>query len=169
MELHPEQIAKGLITESFHSRRLIVGIFVIVNAAMLTGGLLWPKAYTASTSILVDERTIIQPLMAGAAVATDALDRSRNAREVIFGRKIMDLVLENGGWLNTQPSVEEREFIIEEIKKRTVISTVGKNILRIEDRDVDPEPAFRVTGNFAELFMLESIARTAPTRGREFV
>jgi len=49
MELHPEQIAKGLITESFHSRRLVVGIFVIVNAAMLTGGLLWPKAYTAST------------------------------------------------------------------------------------------------------------------------
>jgi len=160
MELHPEQIAKGLITESFHSRRLVVGIFVIVNAAMLTGGLLWPKAYTASTSILVDERTIIQPLMAGAAVATDALDRSRNAREVIFGRKIMDLVLEYG-WLKAEPSVEERELLIEGIKKRTVISTVGKNILKIEYRDDDPGRAFRVTEKFAELFMQESIAAKA--------
>src|SRR6266481_273255 len=157
----PEQIAKSLITEAFHSRRLVVTIFVIVNVAALIVGWVWPKGYTASTSILVDERTIIQPLMAGAAVATDALDRSKNAREVIFGRKIMDLVLENGGWLKTQPSVEEREFIIEEIKKRTVISTVGKNILRIEYRDVDPDRAFRVTDKFAELFMQESIAAKA--------
>jgi len=164
----PEQIAKALISESFHSRRLVVAIFVIVNAATLVGGWLWPKGYTASTSILVDERTIIQPLMAGAAVATDALDRSKNAREVIFGRKIMDVVLEYGGWLKDKPSVGERELLIEDIKKRTAISTVGKNILRIEYRDVDPERAFRVTGKFAELFMQESIAAKAAESGAAF-
>ncbi len=168
MQLYPEQIAKVLITESFHSRRLVVGIFVIVNAAMLAAGLLWPKGYTASTSILVDERNIIQPLMQGAAVATDALDRSRNAREVIFGRKIMDLVLEYGGWLKATPSVEERERLIEQIKMRTAISTVGKNILRIEYRDADPERAFRVTEKFAELFMQESIAAKAAESGAAF-
>src|SRR5882762_6057789 len=151
----PEQIAKALVAESFHSRRLVVAIFVIVNAVTLTGGWLWPKGYTASTSILVDERTIIQPLMAGAAVATDALDRSKNAREVIFGRKIMDLALESG-WGKTNPSAEERELLIEGIKKRTVISTVGKNILRIEYQDVEPERASRVTEKFAELFMQAS-------------
>src|SRR6266513_5624018 len=116
MHLLPEQIAKALITESFYSRRLIVRIFVIVNVALLTAGMLWPKGYTASTSILVDERTIIQPLMQGAAVATDALDRSKNAREVIFGRKIMEQVLEHGGWSKSIPS-EELERLIEEIKK----------------------------------------------------
>ncbi len=163
----PEQIAKALMTESFHSRRLVVAIFVIVNAVTLTAGLLWPKGYTASTSILVDERTIIQPLMAGAAVATDALDRSKNAREVIFGRKIMDLVLEYGGWLKSKPS-EEVERLIEEIKKRTVISTVGKNILRIEYHDVDPERAFHVTEKFAALFIQESIAAKAAESGAAF-
>src|SRR5215467_13246095 len=139
MQLLPEQIAKALVNEAFYSRRAFVAIFVIVNAVMLPLGLMWPKLYTASTSILVDERTIIQPLMQGAAVATDALDRSRNAREVIFGRKIMDSVLEYGGWLAANPSVEDREQIIEGIKKRTTIGTVGKNILRIEYRDVNPE------------------------------
>src|SRR5882672_9118611 len=157
----PEQIAKALITESFHSRRLVVAIFVIVNAVALTVGWLWPKGYTASTSILVDERTIIQPLMAGAAVATDALDRSKNAREVIFGRKIMDSILEYGGWLKTTPSVEERESLIEGIKKRTTITPVGKNILRIEYHDDDPRRTFRVTEKLAELFMQESIAAKA--------
>ena len=163
----PEQIAKALVTESFHSRRLVVAIFVIVNAVMLTAGWLWPKGYVASTSILVDERTIIQPLMQGAAVATDALDRSKNAREVIFGRKIMDVVLEYGGWLKGKPS-EENERLIEEIKKRTVISTVGKNILRIEYSDVDPVRAFRVTEKFAELFIQESIAAKAAESGAAF-
>jgi polysaccharide chain length determinant protein (PEP-CTERM system associated) len=163
----PEQIAKALITESFHSRRLVVAIFVIVNAAMVTAGWLWPKGYVASTSILVDERTIIQPLMQGAAVATDALDRSKNAREVIFGRKIVDLVLEYGGWLKGKPS-EESERLIEEIKKRTVISTVGKNILRIEYHDIDPMRAFRVTEKYAELFIQESIAAKAAESGAAF-
>jgi polysaccharide chain length determinant protein (PEP-CTERM system associated) len=120
-----------------------------------------PRAYTASVSILVDERTIIQPLMQGAAVATDALDRSRNAREVIFGRKIMDAILEYGGWLKTQPGVEEREMLIDDIKKRMFITTVGKNILRIEYKDSDPERAFRVTEKIAELFIQESIAAKA--------
>src|SRR5258708_10693531 len=98
--------------------------------------------------------------MAGGGVATDALDSRGNAREVIFGRKIMDLVLEYG-WLKAEPSVEERELLIEGIKKRTVISTVGKNILKIEYRDDDPGRAFRVTEKFAELFMQESIAAKA--------
>src|SRR6266850_2214217 len=164
----PEQIAKSLITESFHSRRLVVTIFVIVNVAALAVGWLWPKGYTASTSILVDERTIIQPLMAGAAVATDALDRSKNAREVIFGRKIMDIVLEYGGWLKDRLSVGERELLIEDIKKRTAISTVGKNILRIEYRDAEPERAFRVTGKLAELYMQESIAAKVAESGAAF-
>jgi polysaccharide chain length determinant protein (PEP-CTERM system associated) len=167
MHLLPEQIAKALITESFYSRRLVVRIFVIVNVALLTAGLLWPKGYTASTSILVDERTIIQPLMQGAAVATDALDRSKNAREVIFGRKIMDQVLEHGGWSKSIPS-DELERLIEETKKRTVISTVGRNILRIEYQDVDPERAFRVTEKFAELFIQESIAAKAAESGAAF-
>jgi polysaccharide chain length determinant protein (PEP-CTERM system associated) len=161
MNLVPEQIARAVVNEAFYSRRMVVAIFVVLNVAVLTAGLLWPKAYTASTSILVDERTIIQPLMQGAAVATDALDRSRNAREVIFGRKIMDIVLDYGGWLKNNPSVEEREFIIDDIKKRTSISTIGKNILRIEYKDVDPERAFRVTQKFADLFMQESIAAKA--------
>ena len=168
MYLLPEQIPKALMTESFHSRRLVVAIFVIVNAVAITAGLLWTKVYTASTSILVDERNIIQPLMQGAAVATDAMDRSKNAREVIFGRKVMDVVLEYGGWLKAKPSVEERELLIEEIKKRTFISTVGKNILRIEYRDDDPERAFRVTEKFAELFMQESIAAKAAESSAAF-
>jgi len=89
------------------------------------------------------------------------MDRSKNAREIIFGRKIMDVVLEYGGWLKSNPGVEERELIIEQVKQRTAINTVGKNILRIDYKDIDAERAFRVTEKMAELFMQESIAAKA--------
>jgi protein tyrosine kinase modulator len=161
MQLSPEQIAKALLNEAFHSRRLVVAMFVVVNAVMLAVGLLWPKTFTASAGILVDERSILQPLMQGAAVATDAMDRSKNAREVMFGRKIMDIILEEGGWLKSTPSAAERDLIIDGIKKRTIISTAGKNILRIEYQDTDPARAFHVTEKLAELFIQESITAKA--------
>lgn len=168
MYLLPEQIPRALLNEAFHSRRMVLAVFVAVTLTMLAVGFYWPKGYTASTSILVDERNVIQPLMAGAAVATDAMDRSKNAREVIFGRKIMDSVLESGGWLKENLSVPERESIIEGIKKRTTITPVGKNILRIEYRDVDPQRAFRVTERFGALYIEESVAAKAAESAAAF-
>jgi polysaccharide chain length determinant protein (PEP-CTERM system associated) len=165
MRIHPEQIARALINEAFDSRRMVVGIFVVVSVAVLISGLMWPKYYAASTNILVEDRNIIQPLMQGAAVQTDVSDLTRNARELIYGRRIMDRILEHGGWLDKQPSAVEREFLIEGIKKRTLVSNVGRNLVKIEYQDTNPERAFRVTQKFAELFIQEGVAaRAAETR-----
>jgi polysaccharide chain length determinant protein (PEP-CTERM system associated) len=158
MQMYPEQIAKTLVVEAFQSRRLVVAMFVFVNVAMLIAGLLSPKGYSASTTILIDDRNIVSPLMQGAAVATEVTDRGRNAREVIFGRKIMDQILEHGRWMVDRPTAEQQERLIEEIKKRTAIATVGRNIIKIEYRDDDAERVFRTTQKMAELFIQESIA-----------
>jgi protein tyrosine kinase modulator len=168
MQMYPEQIVKTLIVEIFQSRRLVVGIFVVVNAAMLIVGLLFPKGFSASTSILIDDRNIVQPLMQGAAVPTEVTDRGRNAREVIFGRKIMDQILERGGWTVDRPTAEQQERLIEEIKKRAAITTVGRNIIKIEYKDDDAERAYRTTQKMAELFMQESIAAKAAESSAAF-
>lgn len=165
VQMHPEQIAKALLHESFSSRRTVVILFVLINAAVLAVGWFWPKGFTASTSILVEEKNIIQPLMQGAAVATEVADRSKNVREVIFGRKIMDAILEAGEWMKDRPSPEEQERIVEGIKKRTLVTTAGKNLLIIEYRDIDPERALHVTQKYAELFIRESLtAKAAESR-----
>jgi polysaccharide chain length determinant protein (PEP-CTERM system associated) len=165
MQIHPEQIARTLIKEAFISRRVVVGIFVLVNAVLLATGLTWPKYFAASTTILVEEKNIIQPLMQGAAVATDVSGLNRNASELIYGRRIMDRIMEHGGWLDKHPSAEEQESLVEGIKKRTAVSNLGKNLIKIEYRDTDPERAFRVTQKFAELFIQEGVAtRAAETR-----
>ena len=159
MQMYPEQIAKALINESFHSRRLVVAMFVIVNVVMLTAGLLWPKSYMGSTSIIVDEKSIMEPLMKGAAVATETADRNRNAREVILGRRIMGQVLERAGWLADHPTALEQEALIEHIKARTTITPVGRDVIKIEYRDSDQERTLFVTKTFADLFIQEMIAQ----------
>jgi uncharacterized protein involved in exopolysaccharide biosynthesis len=99
--------------------------------------------------------------MLGAAVATDVADRGKNAREVIFSRKIMGGALEQGGWMKDRPSVAEQDEIIGEIKKRTTVSNVpggGKAIININYRDDQQQRAYLVTNAFAELFISEVVA-----------
>ena len=168
MPMYPEQIAKALINEIFHSRRLVVGLFVAVNAVTLAVGLQWPKLYTSSTTILVDDRNIVQPLMQGTAVATEVTDRGRNAREVIYGRKIMDQILEEGGWLISRPNAGGQERILEDVKRRTAVALVGRNIIRIEYRDDEAERAFSTTQRLAELFIQESLSAKAAESAAAF-
>lgn len=157
MSLRPEQIFKVLINEAFYYRRAVVIGFFAINLLMLGLGLIWPKGFTSSTTILVEEKKIIQPLMQGAAVATEVADRSRLAREVILGRKIMSQILEHGGWMKGNPTPTEQENIIEKLTKRTTITGAGKDLIKIEYKDDDPQRAFRTTQKYAELFIAESL------------
>jgi polysaccharide chain length determinant protein (PEP-CTERM system associated) len=161
MNLHPEDLFKVLVNEAFCYRRALVGAFIVINLAMLVFGLLWPKGFTSYTSIVVDDKKVIQPLMQGAAVTTDVADRGRLAREVIFGRKMMNQILEVGGWLKDNPSPTEQEKIIEKITKQTSLANVGKDIIKIEYRDDDPQRAFKIAQKYADVFISESLGAKA--------
>jgi len=159
MATYPEEITKALINESFHSRRLFVALFVLVNLVALAAVFVWPKSYTSSTSILVDDKNVIQPLMLGAAVTTDVADRGKNAREIIFSRKIMLGVLEHGGWMKDRLSAAEQDEIIGQIKKRTTVFNIpGKASINIDYRDNQQQRAYLVTKALAELFIAEVVA-----------
>ncbi len=159
--IHPEHLRRLLIGELFNSRREAVGIFSFVAIALVVAGLIWPKGYVASTTILVDEKNIIQPLLQGAAVSTEITDRSRLARETIFGRKVMTQLLTDTGELKGDSSPAEQDELFKQLKKQTTISTITRNVIKIEYRDDDPEQAFRTTKRYAELFIDEALGTKA--------
>lgn len=158
MRPNPEHLIRLLINETFVFRQAVVGGFVLITMALLAVGFVWPKGYTSSTTILIDEKNIIRPLMEGTAVPTEVADRSRLASEVIFGRKIMNQILVDGGWLEDESSPEEQEKIIERLIKQTKVSIVGRNLIKIEYKDNDPERAKKITEKYAELFITESLS-----------
>lgn len=148
----------ALVSEG-RRRRLTMGIiFAFIALAALVTGLLWPKKYEASTTILAQESSIISPLMEGAAAATANKNRASIARDVIFSRKVMSEILTAGGWMATHPSPVEQDRLIEGIKSRTKVLTEHDNLITISYFDTDPKRAYEVTRQFAQLFISESLA-----------
>ena len=137
---------------------LLVGVFAAIALTALFVGALLPKKYTSSTTILVEERNIIAPLMEGRAVATSVVDRASILREVAFSKRVMHEILKTGGWLEGNPSPIERDKLIEKIVGRTVVSNPRANLIEISYSDTDAERAYRVTQRFAELVIEESLS-----------
>ncbi|TCV97596.1 polysaccharide chain length determinant protein (PEP-CTERM system associated) [Luteibacter rhizovicinus] len=148
----------ALVSEARRRRVTMAFVFAAIALAALAIGMLWPKKYEASTSILAQEASIITPLMEGAASTTANKNRAGIARDVIFSRKVMSEILASGGWMATNPSPVEQDKLIEGIKSRTNIQTSRDNLITITYFDSDPRRAFAVTKQFAQLFITESLA-----------
>lgn len=137
---------------------MLAGVFATIALTALLIGLLIPKKFTSSTTILVEESNIIAPLMEGRAVATELADRAGITREVAFSRKVMGEILKVGGWMADQPSAIRQDKIIEQVTARTTISNPQPNLIQITYTDPEPERAFAVTKRFADMVMSESLA-----------
>lgn len=158
MNIPLSYLPRILFSEALVWRYVLVGAFVMITVSGVLVGLHWPKSYSASTTIYVEERNIIQPLMQGTAVATTSTDRAKIARELIFSRKILDPVMEHSGWLKNKPSQLDQAKTMEYVKDHTRVMNVGANLIKIEFEDSDPERAYRTTEQFASLFIQQSSA-----------
>lgn len=156
MNLSTEQLLTMLGRELLTKRKLVLAIFLLVNVISVVVGLSWSKSYVSSTTIFVEEKNILDPLMQGAAVRTPVTDRSRIAKEVIFGRKVMNQLAEDLGLFAGNPSDIERERVIDRLRSHTTITQAGRGLIRIEHSDAGAKTALRATQRLAEFFILES-------------
>jgi polysaccharide chain length determinant protein (PEP-CTERM system associated) len=148
-----------ILAKEFRRRSvLLLGIFAAIAMLALVLGVLLPKKYTSTTTILVEERNIIAPLMEGRAVATNVVDRASILREVAFSQKVMEEILKTGGWLEDNPSPLEKDKLIEKIIGRTKVSNPSANLIQVAYSDSDAERAYHVTKRFAELMIQESLS-----------
>jgi polysaccharide chain length determinant protein (PEP-CTERM system associated) len=139
-------------------RRLVpmAVLFALIALTAIAVGWNWPKKYHSASTILVSEDKTIQKLLEGRAAPTSVTDRAMIAREVIFGSKVMEAALREGGWLADEPSPGERARIADMIQSRTVIGAPRENLIRIEYWDTDAARAQRIAQLFADRFMAES-------------
>lgn len=156
MSLPYESLLKIVLNETFTYRNAITVFFVVVSLSILGVGTMWPKKYTSSTSILINESNIIDPLMEGRAVATSVSDRSSIVHEIIFRKKILDQVLLAGGWMDNEISAVDQQLLRESVRKRTTVDG-DDNLLKISYTDSEPERAFIVTKTFSDIFIQESL------------
>lgn len=137
---------------------MLAATFAGIALFALLIGVMLPRKYASSTTILVQESNIIAPLMEGRAVPTGVSDRAGITREVAFSKKVMHRILEIGGWMEDEPTPVEQDKLIEKIIARTDISNPRSNLIQITYTDPSPERAFEVTRNLANLVIEESLA-----------
>ncbi len=171
MAIAREDWLRILFSEVLRTPRFVVASFVAILALFTLAGLLWRPQFSAHSIILVDEKNIIQPLMEGTAVATPAIDRARLAREVIHGRRFMQQLLQETGMIAEDVSAEELEKHMKKVTDRIAITNVGRNLIRLEYRDGNPERAYQVAKRMTELFIAKSLeAKEAESRAAfEFI
>lgn len=157
MQSDTEQSLRVLYREAFSRRRSIVAAFIVIATVAVLMGLSWPKKYTSSATILVEGRSIIEPLMSGAAVRGDVIDRTRNAREIIYGRPMLTKVLESSGLLQEGMTPREMEDLFVAMQKSTTVAQVGDNLIRIEYTGTDPDLVHDITNTMAETFIHEAM------------
>ena len=147
-----------LLKEGRRRIALLATVFAVIALLALAAGLLLPKRYTSSTSILVEDSNIIRPLLEGRAVPTGVSNRASIARQVAYSRKVMDEILKTGGWWQAGMDAAAKERLIEEITGRTSITNPRENLIQVSYTDRDAHRVYEVTRRFAELVIAESLA-----------
>jgi len=150
-----EKLLTVLVAETIANRTAVFLFFFIISLSILAVGTYWPNKYTSFSIIQIDDTNILQPLMRGAAEATRTIDHATNAREIIFGEKIMEKILIETELLTPSASGIEKERLKTSIKERVVIRSIGENLLRIEYTDNDAAHAYLITKLMGNLFIEE--------------
>lgn len=152
-----EQWVRLIGYEGLLRRRAVVVVAVAINITAIFLAFSLPEKYTSSTTVFVEEKNIIEPLMQGAAVPTGVTDRARIASEVIYGRRVMHRLIDELGWYGPNLHESEKDRIADRLKERIKISNVGRaGLIRIEYTDGDAMRVYEATKKIAALFIEES-------------
>src|SRR5690606_32346286 len=89
--------------------------------------------------------------------------RAGMARQIVYGRKVLSQIVEQGGWDAANMSPLQKDRLIEEIQGRTLVTSPRADLVQITYRDNDPERAHRVTEMMGAMFISETLA----TKSRE--
>jgi hypothetical protein len=149
----------ALLTEA-RRRRVAMGVIFATIAIALGIGLVWPKKYEASTTILPQESSIITPLMEGAASPRQQEPRGHRTRRDLQPQACSIRFCAVGGWMEQRTAARwNRTSIIEGIKSRTKVQTSRGQPDHHQLLRLRPEAyVSRSHGSSRSLFISESLA-----------
>lgn len=153
-----KDLLNSLKFEAIRFRTWCVLLFILVAFAVLGAGYLKPNTYTTEARLYADETNIIEPLLKGRASVTD-VDRSSQAREIIYTRRILEKAAREAGLVDNASSQEELSRAVSKMRGGLSISPEGKSYFRISYNSNDPDGAFQALNAVINVF-IEHTART---------
>lgn len=154
-----KDLLNSLRAELVRFRYICVVLFIAVSALVLLLGITWPKKFTTSAVLFADQTTIIEPLLKGSAEMTK-IDRSEQAREIIWTRGIMLAVARDVGMVDKNATQEQEEQAIRRIRSGLSVKAEGnRSYFRISYIANDPDRSFEVLNTVVNVFMEDTVKK----------
>jgi polysaccharide chain length determinant protein (PEP-CTERM system associated) len=163
------EIVSRVLTETLGALRFrwqgllfawIICVFGWVGVSLI------PDSYESRAVVYIDTASVLRPLLADLAVNTDVMSEVRMMTEVLLSRPQLERVAREAGLDKRARDDEELEALLEEVRKRIVISgefpqnSYGEqNLFRIQFTDVDPKAVYDVVRSLLDFFVAQSLGQ----------
>lgn len=131
-------------------------LFTVLSFSILAVGFFWPEKYETSTTLYADVTNIIEPLLEGRAEVT-GLDRSKEAADIIYTRKLMTRVAEKSGLIDPLDSMERQSAVVSSLRRGVAVESEGRNYFKVVYQHADQDISFRVLNAVVDEFIKDSV------------
>ena len=138
-------------------RWVAVGIAWAIALAGWFAVALMPNQYQARAKIFVDTDSVLKPLLAGLAVATDTVGQVNMMSRVLMTRPNLEKVARDTDLALRAPTPESLERLLDSMPTRIGIGGGQGNIYSITFEDSDPQMAYRVVRKLVDTFVEDSL------------
>lgn len=154
-KVYIKDLVLSLKAELIRFRVWFVVLFISISFAVVTVGALWPKKYSTSALLVAETTTIIEPLLKGRAEVTD-IDRSEQAREVIYTRTIMEAAAKEAGLVTPGMKASDLDRAVRTLRSGLVVKSERNNFFRISYTSDDPDYSFEVVNAIVNVFIADT-------------
>lgn len=134
-------------------------LFLGVAYLFLFVGLIWPKSYNTKVVLFADVTNIIEPLLKGRAEITK-IDRSAQASEVIYTRRIMLETAKQAGLLKAGASEEQQDAIVAQLRTGVVVARErNENYVQLSYTATNPDRSFEILNAVVNVFIEDTAKR----------
>jgi len=137
---------------------LIIPLVLGIIGGIIAGNLL-PKAYEASTLILVEEGRVINPLIHGLAISTSTAQRIGMLREQILGWDRMVQLISTLGLAREVKTQLQFEELVKKLRKDIKVKLRGQNIINISYNDRNAQDAQNIVKTITDIFIAENLSQ----------
>jgi polysaccharide chain length determinant protein (PEP-CTERM system associated) len=154
-----KDLLAALRAELIRLRFWCVLLFLAVTYAFLALGLVWPKSYTTKVVLFADVTNIIEPLLKGRAEITK-IDRSEQASEVIYTRRIMLETAKQAGLMKGSVSVDEQDLLVKTLREGVMVARErNENYVQISYTANNPDSSFEILNAVVNVFIEDTAKR----------
>lgn len=130
-----------------------VAFFIGISFSLMLLGMVLPKNYSTTAMLYADITNIIEPLLKGSAEVTK-IDRSEQARNVIYTRAILESAAKNRGLIKKDMTPEQEDRVIKSVRDGlTVKPEKNNNFFHLTYVAPDPDQSFEMLNSIINEFI----------------